>query len=220
MSGGLCTTANSWRLDFLAEPAEVPALRRLIRLQLAAWGLPERADIGELCVSELVSNVIKHVGPGTPTTLAVAMTGGRLRIAVRDPADGALPVLADANNEAESGRGLALVAALVDRWGVEPDPSGKTTWCEVSTGTAVPPCRRGGRRTDRAEAVLLLYGAGSLPGAEGASPLATRVAEESAISLIADLLHWLRGNGWDSDDVIDRAQTRFEATLERASAAC
>ncbi|MFF5775027.1 hypothetical protein ACFY8V_25040 [Streptomyces californicus] len=36
-------------------------------------------------------------------------------------------------------------------------------------------------------------------------------AEESAIDVIADLLHWLRAHGRDPDSALDRAQTHFEA---------
>ena len=61
-----------WDLDFTAEPEEVAALRRLMRLHLGVWGLHEVTDAAQLCVSELVSNIITHVGAGTPATLAVS----------------------------------------------------------------------------------------------------------------------------------------------------
>jgi len=66
-------TPRPWELPFLAVPEEVAALRRLLRLHLALWGLQELTEAAQLCVSELVANVITHVGPGTPTTLAVSM---------------------------------------------------------------------------------------------------------------------------------------------------
>lgn len=64
-----------WDLAFTAEPREVAALRRIMRLHLGIWGLQEVIDEAQLCMSELVSNVITHVGPGTPATLAVSMNG-------------------------------------------------------------------------------------------------------------------------------------------------
>lgn len=70
-----CMPRKPWDLAFLAEPEEVAALRRLVRIHLGLWGLHELVDAAQLCVSELVSNVITHVGPGTPTTLAVSMKG-------------------------------------------------------------------------------------------------------------------------------------------------
>ncbi|MGJ3559786.1 hypothetical protein ACR6C2_18120 [Streptomyces sp. INA 01156] len=40
--------------------------------------------------------------------------------------------------------------------------------------------------------------------------------EESAIELIADLLHWTSARGLDPDDVLDRAQTHYEAEVDVA----
>lgn len=40
-----------------------------------------------------------------------------------------------------------------------------------------------------------------------------RRGEEAAIFIITDLLHWLRAHGRDADDVLDRAQTRFEGEV-------
>ncbi|MFJ2832097.1 hypothetical protein ACIPC1_31815 [Streptomyces sp. NPDC087263] len=37
------------------------------------------------------------------------------------------------------------------------------------------------------------------------------MAEETAIGVIADLLHWLRAHGRDADEALDRAQMHFEA---------
>ena len=74
-----------WDLPFLAESEEVGALRRILRTRLGLWGLHESIEAAQLCVSELVANVINHVGPGTPTTLVVSMNGTHLRIEVHDP---------------------------------------------------------------------------------------------------------------------------------------
>jgi hypothetical protein len=41
--------------------------------------------------------------------------------------------------DTESGRGLLLVAALADRWGVEPyPPGGKAVWAECACDTPGP----------------------------------------------------------------------------------
>jgi hypothetical protein len=58
-----CMSRKPWDLAFTAEPEEVAALRRIMRLHLGVWGLHEVTDEAQLCVSELVSNVITHVGP-------------------------------------------------------------------------------------------------------------------------------------------------------------
>lgn len=203
-----------WDLPFVAEPQEVAALRRIVGLHLGLWGLHEVIETAQLCVSELVSNVINHVGVGTPTRLAVSMNGTRLRIEVRDPDSRALPTLlniADGDTEAESGRGMALVNAVAERWGVQPHAEGKVTWCELATGLTSSSGHTGGMPVARAEAILGLYGTARLPQTARPTALTRAVAEESASALIADLLHWVRAHGRDADDVLDRAQSRFEA---------
>jgi hypothetical protein len=112
-------------LDLLATPAAVSGVRGA----LCDYG----ADL-QLCVSELLTNVIRHVGEGTPVTVRVSCGGGRTRLEVTDPDPRALPVLcATATADDESGRGLALLDALTLRWGVGQGPGGKTVWCELAS---------------------------------------------------------------------------------------
>ncbi|WP_078885167.1 ATP-binding protein, partial [Streptomyces sp. NRRL S-146] len=124
-----------------------------VRRALRAHGV----DV-QLCASELLTNVIRHVGEGAPVTVRVwPEEGGRVRLGVTDPDPRALPVLvAAAGAEAESGRGLALLDALAVRWGVEQEAGRKTVWCELFTdaetiavtaaGTPKTPERPGRRR--------------------------------------------------------------------------
>ncbi|MGW7594492.1 ATP-binding protein, partial [Streptomyces rubiginosohelvolus] len=113
---------------FLAVPQAVPEVRQILR---------ERFDGDEagdllLCVSELLANVITHVGERTPVSLRVSATpSGRVRIAVSDPAAAIWPVLRETGPEGTSGRGLQLLDALALRWGVEQAPYRKTVWCEL-----------------------------------------------------------------------------------------
>lgn len=95
--------SGHWELPFQAEAEGLSALRRLLRAQLEDWGLQEVSDAAQLCVGELVANVIRHIGPGTPSMLTVSLSGGRLRIEVRDPDPRALPTLTEVGLDAESG---------------------------------------------------------------------------------------------------------------------
>jgi hypothetical protein len=200
-----------WDVVFTAEPAEVAGLRRIMRLHLGIWGLHDIADEAQLCVSELVSNVITHVGPGTPATLAVSMQGTHLRIEVHDPDTRALPVLRDAGTDSEEGRGMALVDAVAARWGVLLCPDRKVTWCELATRLTAPNGHVEDPRVMRAEALLSLYAAAQLPRTTDSGRLPSAVAEETVIAAIADFLVWLQVHGRDADDMLDRAQMRFEA---------
>ncbi|MGW7065838.1 ATP-binding protein [Streptomyces sp. NPDC054855] len=153
-----CMAREPLYLDFLAEPSEVAALRRIVRDHLGLWGLHKVVDVAQLCVSELVANVITHVGSGTPTNLVVSMNETRVRMEVHDPDPRALPTLLDAEMEMETGRGMALVDAVADRWGVLLDADRKTTWCELATDSAAPDGHDGGSTGARAEAVRSFYG--------------------------------------------------------------
>lgn len=209
-------TRRSWDLRFTALPEEVARLRRAVRAHLVAWGLDELVDTAQLCVSELVSNIVTHVGIGSPGSLVLSAEGGRLRVEVHDPDTRVLPTLVDAEVDEEGGRGMALVDALTDRWGVQLYDDHKVTWCELGTGltsmagTAVDPS------ATRAEALLHLY-ATLRPRTWNHEPgfgrVGRAVAEESVIDVITDFLRWVRTHGCDVDEVLDRAQSRYEATL-------
>ncbi|CAL9573034.1 hypothetical protein SUDANB150_04841 [Streptomyces sp. enrichment culture] len=208
-----CMTQPAWVVEFAAREKELAALRRNVRARLGAWGLHDLVDEALLCVGELVANVITHVGAGTPTTLAVELNGAALRIEVHDPDTSVLPALVPADLEAEGGRGMMLVGAVTDRWGVHLCADRKVTWCELATGLPPVSGHDGCLRMTRVEAVIGLYGAhrdklGSRPTRLGITD-----GEEAAISVVTDLLHWLSAHGRDADDVLDRAQVRFEAEV-------
>lgn len=192
-------------LPFTAEPAAVRDLRRAVRGQLARWGAVAFNDEALLAVSELASNVIKHVGTGTAATLVLEVAGERLRIELHDMSC-RLPVLGSvAHDEEECGRGLPLVAGMSAEWGTLLTATGKAVWCELST-VAIPQCRR----TRRAEAALTRY-RGETEALAVLQSRSAQVLEEAATSLIADLLHWVAARGGDPDGFLDRAQMHFEA---------
>ncbi|MFF3481799.1 ATP-binding protein [Streptomyces sp. NPDC002701] len=207
-----------WDLDFTAEPEEVAALRRVMMLHLQAWGLEDVTHEAQLCVSELVSNVITHVGPGTPTTLAVSVRGTRLRIEIHDPDMRALPTLLSAGPDSEGGRGMALVDAVADNWGVLLLADRKVTWCELATGLSSGNGYGGGARAARVETVFRLYDAARNPRAATSSAVCATGVGKVAIDVIIDVLYWLRAHGCDPGEALARAQTCFEAEVLEPSA--
>ncbi|CAM5652776.1 non-specific serine/threonine protein kinase OS=Streptomyces tendae OX=1932 GN=GUR47_17290 PE=3 SV=1 [Streptomyces tendae] len=63
------------------------------------------------------------------------VVGDTLRIEVTDTRGDRLPCPQHSADDAEFGRGLLLVEALADRWGVVPGPPPlKTVWAEVGSG--------------------------------------------------------------------------------------
>ncbi|MES9806748.1 ATP-binding protein [Streptomyces cinereoruber] len=208
-----CMVREPWELSFPAEPREVAALRRVLRLHMKFWGLSRQSEAVQLCVSELVSLVIRHVGVGTLTSLRLSMNGIHVRIEVKHAGDRMTPSPAAPLPDVETDMGLALVDRIADRWGVLTRPDHNGMWCEIATDLTTPHGHSGGVRVARAESMLSLYGVVSSPRAVNASRLAATVAKEAVIEVIADLLYWVDAHGYDADDVLDAAQARFGAGL-------
>ncbi|WP_405917012.1 ATP-binding protein [Streptomyces sp. NBC_00728] len=196
-------------LPFEAVPAEVRLLRRAAASQLDRWGIPTATGEAELLVTELATNVVKHVGEGTSATLVIELRGERLRLEVHDRSR-VLPSPNAADCYSECGRGLHLIAALAVDWGTALTGAGKAVWCEISISPG-----RAYRRMERVVGALESYQGSScearLRGSGGHIGL-----EESAVELIADLLHWTAARGLDPDDFLDRAQMHYEAEADAA----
>lgn len=105
--------------------------RRLAEAVLRVkWRLPAPlTEHGVLLVSELVGNAVRHTG-AQRFGLRMHRGRGRFRVEVRDPSRG-LPCLLPVQALDTSGRGLWLVETLADRWGVDLQSHGKTTWFEM-----------------------------------------------------------------------------------------
>ncbi|MFI0812902.1 ATP-binding protein [Streptomyces echinatus] len=112
------------------EADSVPAARRLVRHTLADWRLPALADTAELVVAELSANAVQHARHSVFRVTVQRCPGGRVRVAVIDKST-AVPVLHPMDDEAEGGRGLALVAALSYQWGTDPLGWGKRVWADI-----------------------------------------------------------------------------------------
>jgi anti-sigma regulatory factor (Ser/Thr protein kinase) len=111
-----------------SRPEAAARARRLAVSVMLKWGLETRAETVELLVSELVGNAVRHTGGGFG--LRMRRRRGWIRVEVRDPSR-ALPCLLPVCDLDVSGRGLFLVDRLSDRWGVDLQPRGKTTWFEL-----------------------------------------------------------------------------------------
>ncbi|MEU6590190.1 hypothetical protein ABZ923_13380 [Streptomyces sp. NPDC046881] len=109
---------------------------------------------------------------------------------------------------------MSLIDAITERWGVDLFPEYKATWCELRTSLTTADGHTTGPRVSRAAEVLGFYAdARKLPTEPQTGRLRTAAAEDTAISVIADLLHWLGAHGRDPDEVLERAQAHFEADL-------
>ena len=119
-----------------ADATSAGAARQFVVTTLRDWEVDEEVvERAELCVSELVTNVIIHSGAeptvgvstdGEDLLLTVHDTGGHRRISAPEQAD----------PEEVSGRGLALVQAMARAWNVEHTTSGTSVWCELALDPA------------------------------------------------------------------------------------
>ncbi|MGV9559385.1 ATP-binding protein [Streptomyces sp. NPDC003522] len=116
--------------------------RRLTAERLAAWGIPYDSETSHAAVAvtaELAANAITHGRlPGRDFLLSLARHPDGVRIEIADtrperfPKTSARPTGPDAL-EAETGRGLLLVAAYADTWGCHMrDAHTKTVWAEIT----------------------------------------------------------------------------------------
>ncbi|WP_244949963.1 ATP-binding protein [Streptomyces griseofuscus] len=111
----------------------VPAARRFAEWALSDWGLAawERGADVSLCVSELATNAVVHgVPPGRGFLLRLRHEAALVRVEVHDSGTG-VPAVAHPTLD-EGGRGLLLVSALSDKWGVGERNPGKIVWCDFT----------------------------------------------------------------------------------------
>lgn len=131
-------------------------IRRIVRAQLRHWGLADLVESAQLVVTELVTNAFQH-GWGDEVRIHLSHTAEAVKVEVRTgpmpvprprrvpagrPVAGGCPgpraafphpaPFAPDDRLAERGRGLILVEALAQEWGVHTD--GGTVWCVLTVG--------------------------------------------------------------------------------------
>jgi anti-sigma regulatory factor (Ser/Thr protein kinase) len=115
-------------LSLRAVPDAAPVARGALRVLLSGTPFEDRLDDGELAISELVTNAVLH--GRAPITLRLVRTDHCVRVEVRDGSP-VSPSFSMLDPTAVTGRGLMLISAASDRWGVEPEPDGKRVWFEL-----------------------------------------------------------------------------------------
>lgn len=132
--------AHQIRFSVHGTPAAASSARQQLANGIRGWDTSLDQDLlstAELVAAELLANAVRHSGHG-PISAGARLNDERLLIEVTD-ASRRVPQVGLPNMEAEGGRGLFLVAALADRHGVDPLPSGKRCWAEFKVcGPAQP----------------------------------------------------------------------------------
>ncbi|WP_329454335.1 ATP-binding protein [Streptomyces sp. NBC_01497] len=111
-----------YELELHASEERVPQICRIVAAHLRHWRLD--LHVGAVCrgIDELLTNVHRHVGEGTPCVLQLRWSGRLLTASVEDGGERMPRPLA------AGGGGLARVAALSDSWGSCATTDGKVVW--------------------------------------------------------------------------------------------
>jgi len=128
------TLAATRRLD--PDPRSSGAARALVGRACSDWGCLAQADTARIVAAELVTNAVVHAR--STLSFRIAFCDFRLRLSVQD-ASGVLPHRRSPQYEEVTGRGLVLVAALAESWGVLPHGGGgKVTWAVMPAQVTAP----------------------------------------------------------------------------------
>ncbi|MFI9175956.1 ATP-binding protein [Streptomyces lincolnensis] len=138
-------TLHVARLHLVTAPSAVAVAREFVHLTLRHWKLDDYAADVSLMMSELVSNAVKATGfydrqpmPWEITAqhvmaIQLRAVGDELYVEVWDRSLDE-PVKQHVTADAEGGRGLHLVEALAQKWGVyHPPAGGKIVWALLTT---------------------------------------------------------------------------------------
>ncbi|MFF4169680.1 ATP-binding protein [Streptomyces sp. NPDC001744] len=154
-----------YAVELHALPQRIGQVRRIVSAHLRHWHLDALVDHALLGVTELLTNVHRHARPDKRCTVEIELLLDRLTVSVRDhdprlpeaggPVSGASPfpggaggsvaAVPPADELATSGRGLALVGAVSESWGVRPcgddGKDGKVVWFTLAAPLPGGPVR-------------------------------------------------------------------------------
>ncbi|MUL42049.1 ATP-binding protein [Streptomonospora sp. PA3] len=103
------------------------------------------ASTAALLLSEAATNAVRHTAsgsrPGGTFTVRVHIGGDALTVDVEDEGAATVPTLGTPGGDDESGRGLLLIDAFADTWGVRPEGCGLSFTLArcPSPAPAIPP---------------------------------------------------------------------------------
>jgi anti-sigma regulatory factor (Ser/Thr protein kinase) len=143
----MAATDQAWCLVVPHHARGAGLARRRLAHDLAGLIPAELLADSITVVAELVGNAVRHAAPLPGDVVRVAWrlraAGGDLAVEVRVTDGGAdqPPTPRQVGPEAIDGRGLAIIDALAQRWGVIRDGLGQCVWAELCRpvlGTALP----------------------------------------------------------------------------------
>ena len=125
---------RAWCVVVPHQPRGARVARQRLTAALAGLVGPDRLSDAMAIAAELVGNAVRHALPLPGGVVRVAwhlLVGGGLLIKVTDGGSPNAPQIRPPSADAVDGRGLAIVAALSRRWGVDRDGLGQCVWAEL-----------------------------------------------------------------------------------------
>lgn len=137
MNAEIPTVLGEFKQLFTPSRRGARLARKAVARRLHDWGIPHGSELNANAVqviAELVTNATTHgYVQGREFQLRVVWEAGTVRVEVADACATRRPKRRRPEPDAESGRGLLIVEALADKWGVEDRSLGKTVWAELHT---------------------------------------------------------------------------------------
>jgi len=118
------------RLSLRPAAESIGQARAAVDALLAAEPRPEFGDRLKLVVSELMTNAVTHGTPGEQITLGMTLYVLHAHVSVYNSGP-PIELARFRRHRPDGGRGLAIVAALVDGWSIETGPAGTTVSARV-----------------------------------------------------------------------------------------
>ena len=122
---------RSFEVRLEPHPSSASVARREVRGLLDRGGRSDLVDAASLLVSEVVTNALLHAGTEIDVTGRLDDDGLVLTVGDGSPH---LPSRRHYAATSGTGRGLMMLDALGDDWGVTEHPGGKTVWFRLSQG--------------------------------------------------------------------------------------
>ncbi|WP_240812585.1 ATP-binding protein [Streptomyces sp. DASNCL29] len=125
--------APAYSQVLLREPGAAALARQMVRTVLDTWHLPHLADEAAQVTSELVTNAVDHARGRCLRVTVTRISECRVCLAVIDKSHDK-PELKTALPTDEHGRGLAVIDAFAQGWGVDTLQWGKRVWAVLGDG--------------------------------------------------------------------------------------
>lgn len=126
---------RAWSILVPHRPQGARSARQRVAAALAGLVSPRLVADCMTVVTELVANAVRHARPlpGNVIRVAWRLVGEAVEVRITDGGSADRPAVRPPKADATSGRGLAIVAGLAIRWGVDSEPDGpRTVWAVMA----------------------------------------------------------------------------------------